>query len=166
MARSVADVNLLFKVLVGTVRPCTSKIRKRELQNGARFAWYTDDGISPVTKETRDAVAATADALIASWSESPKTRRAPAVERGADLCSNCFQERRWFNSAKRMMAMKRRWLVCALAFGDRDDTPPPTLDEYIRHWQERDRLRGDLLDWIATTPLIVCPVGATAGVRA
>ncbi len=28
-------------------------------------------------------------------------------------------------------------------------TPPPTLDEYIAAWMERDRLREELLDWMA-----------------
>ena len=43
-----------------------------------------------------------------------------------------------------------------------DDNPPPTLDEYIAGWMERDRLREELLRWMETTPIIVAPVGATA----
>jgi Asp-tRNA(Asn)/Glu-tRNA(Gln) amidotransferase A subunit family amidase len=42
-----------------------------------------------------------------------------------------------------------------------DRPPPPTLDEYIAGWMERDRLREELLRWMETTPLIVAPVGAT-----
>ena len=42
-----------------------------------------------------------------------------------------------------------------------DDNPPPTLDEYIAGWMERDRLREELLAWMETTPLILAPVGAT-----
>jgi Asp-tRNA(Asn)/Glu-tRNA(Gln) amidotransferase A subunit family amidase len=42
-----------------------------------------------------------------------------------------------------------------------DQTPPPTLDEHIASWMERDRLREELLRWMETTPLIVAPVGAT-----
>ena len=42
-----------------------------------------------------------------------------------------------------------------------DDTPPPTLDEYIANWMERDRLREELLRWMERTPFIVAPVGAT-----
>ena len=42
-----------------------------------------------------------------------------------------------------------------------DDNPPPTLDEYIAAWMERDRLREELLEWMQTTPIIVAPVGAT-----
>lgn len=43
-----------------------------------------------------------------------------------------------------------------------DDIPPPTLDEYIAAWMERDGLREELLRWLETTPIIVAPVGATA----
>jgi Asp-tRNA(Asn)/Glu-tRNA(Gln) amidotransferase A subunit family amidase len=42
-----------------------------------------------------------------------------------------------------------------------DQTPPPTLDEYIANWMERDRLRDELLAWMETTPIIVAPVGST-----
>jgi Asp-tRNA(Asn)/Glu-tRNA(Gln) amidotransferase A subunit family amidase len=41
-----------------------------------------------------------------------------------------------------------------------DDTSPPTLDEFIANWMERDRLREELVRWLETTPLIVAPVGA------
>jgi Asp-tRNA(Asn)/Glu-tRNA(Gln) amidotransferase A subunit family amidase len=42
-----------------------------------------------------------------------------------------------------------------------DQTPPPSLDEYIANWMERDRLREELLRWMETTPIIIAPVGAT-----
>jgi Asp-tRNA(Asn)/Glu-tRNA(Gln) amidotransferase A subunit family amidase len=42
-----------------------------------------------------------------------------------------------------------------------DDNAPPTLDQYIADWMERDRLREELVDWMQTTPIIVAPVGAT-----
>jgi Asp-tRNA(Asn)/Glu-tRNA(Gln) amidotransferase A subunit family amidase len=41
-----------------------------------------------------------------------------------------------------------------------DDVAPPSLDEYIANWMERDRLREELLRWMETTPLIIAPVGA------
>ncbi len=42
-----------------------------------------------------------------------------------------------------------------------DDTPAPSLDEYIASWLERDRLREMLVDWMKDVPLLVAPVGAT-----
>ena len=42
-----------------------------------------------------------------------------------------------------------------------DDLPAPTLDEYIAGWMERDKQRAELLSWMETTPILLCPVGAT-----
>jgi Asp-tRNA(Asn)/Glu-tRNA(Gln) amidotransferase A subunit family amidase len=39
--------------------------------------------------------------------------------------------------------------------------PSPSMDEFLRVWRERDRLRGALLQWMNDVPLIVAPVGAT-----
>jgi hypothetical protein len=33
-----------------------------------------------------------------------------------------------------------------------DDTPPPTLDEYIKAWMLRDKLRAELVEWMKDTP--------------
>ena len=46
-----------------------------------------------------------------------------------------------------------------------DDTPAPTLDEYISAWMERDRLRLDLIQWMNEVPLLVAPVGATPALK-
>jgi amidase len=45
--------------------------------------------------------------------------------------------------------------------GSADDSPPQSLDEYIRSWMERDRLRERLLAWMEDVPLIIAPVGST-----
>jgi Asp-tRNA(Asn)/Glu-tRNA(Gln) amidotransferase A subunit family amidase len=46
-----------------------------------------------------------------------------------------------------------------------DDTPLPSLDDYINWWLERDRLRARLVTWMENTPLILAPVGATAAYK-
>ncbi len=46
-----------------------------------------------------------------------------------------------------------------------DDTPPPTLDDYILAWMERDRLRLALNQWMNEVPLLVAPVGATPALK-
>jgi amidase len=50
-----------------------------------------------------------------------------------------------------------RWRLASAA-----DKPPQTLDDYIRVWMERDRLRAALIEWMETTPLIIAPVGGTS----
>jgi amidase len=39
---------------------------------------------------------------------------------------------------------------------------PPALDAFLDAWEERDRLRASLLEWMETRPVVVAPVGALA----
>ena len=55
--------------------------------------------------------------------------------------------------------------LCVGALLRADDTPAPTLDEYISAWMERDRLRLDLIQWMNEVPLLVAPVGATPALK-
>lgn len=154
MARSVDDLSLLFGVL-----------RDRELSafdlKSMRVAWYTDDGVSPVTAETsntvRDAARALADAGL-----RVEERRPPHVERGYDLWLQLFsrasvvQLRAVYSGHEEQAGSFVKWRLKTA-----DDSPPPALDQYIASWMERDRLRAELLEWMDTTPIIIAPVGAT-----
>src|SRR5205085_9433690 len=65
VARCVADLELMFRVLANE----TSNVELRRddaALRGRRFAWYTDDGVAPVTSETKRAVEAAAQALSAA----------------------------------------------------------------------------------------------------
>jgi aspartyl-tRNA(Asn)/glutamyl-tRNA(Gln) amidotransferase subunit A len=57
--------------------------------------------------------------------------------------------------------MAKTLFACIRGLRTADDVPPPSLDEYIANWMERDRLREELLRWLETTPIIIAPVGAT-----
>jgi Asp-tRNA(Asn)/Glu-tRNA(Gln) amidotransferase A subunit family amidase len=41
----------------------------------------------------------------------------------------------------------------------------PPLEQLLKAWEERDRLRAELLDWMESVPLFVSPVGAVAAFR-
>jgi Asp-tRNA(Asn)/Glu-tRNA(Gln) amidotransferase A subunit family amidase len=155
LARRVADLRLLFRA-VGDVRPVEGDLRK-----GLRFAWYGDDGIVPVTDETARAVKNAATALSDAGLIGEE-RRPPHVERGNELWLKLFsrasvvQLRQAYAGREDEGGSFVSWRLRTA-----DDTPPPTLDEYIANWMERDRLRAELLRWMETTPLIIAPVGAT-----
>ena len=155
LARRVADLRLLFRA-VGDVRPVEGDLRK-----GLRFAWYGDDGIVPVTDETARAVKTAATALSDAGLIGEE-RRPPHVERGNELWLKLFsrasvvQLRQAYAGREDEGGSFVSWRLRTA-----DDTPPPTLDEYIANWMERDRLRAELLRWMETTPLIIAPVGAT-----
>ncbi|HEY8410012.1 MAG TPA: amidase [Pyrinomonadaceae bacterium] len=155
MARRVLDLKLLFGVL-SDERPFKTDLRK-----GLRFAWYGDDGVVPVTDETaravKNAAAALSDAGLIG-----EERRPPHVERGNEL---------WLKLFSRASVVQLRHAYAgretdggpfvSWRLRTADDTPPPSLDEYIANWMERDRLREELLRWMEPTPLIIAPVGAT-----
>lgn len=156
LARTAADLRLLFSALSSD----PFGIEAIDLR-GLRVAWYTDDTVAPVTDETIEAVAAAARALSDAGLAVEK-QRPPHVERGNDLWLKMFsrasvvQLRTIYKGREHEGGSFVRWRL-----GTADEQPVPTLDEYIAHWMERDRLREELLQWMETTPIIVAPVGAT-----
>jgi Asp-tRNA(Asn)/Glu-tRNA(Gln) amidotransferase A subunit family amidase len=160
MARSVSDLRLLFNALAKDF-PDKSLDQSRELIKGWRVSWYVDDGVSPVTAETKQAVEAAARALTDGGLIGEETRP-PGVERGHELWLKLFsrasvvQLRNVYAGHEEKGGEFVRW---RLATADND--PPATLDEYISSWLERDRLRMELIDWMDQRPLILAPVGAT-----
>ena len=164
MARRVSDLRLLFTVLAGTEMSATKdRVSSDSLIRGLagrRVAWYTDDQVSPVTSETRNAVE-TAAGVLSQAGLNVNEIRPPGVERGHELWLKLFsrasvvQLREVYAGREDEAGAFVRWRLSTA-----DDTPPPTLDEYIHSWWERDRLRSELISWMETTPLLLAPVGA------
>jgi amidase len=154
MARHVADLRVLFQALVGDA------LRETNLKK-MHFVWYVDDGVTPVTEETARVVADVAAALIDAGLVGEE-RRPPHVERGNELWLKLFsrasvvQLRKVYKGRENKGGSFVSWRLSTA-----DDTPPPSLDEYIANWMERDRLREELLEWMEATPIIVAPVGST-----
>lgn len=154
MARTVADLRLLFRALVDEARANTDL-------KGSRFAWYTDDGLVPVTDETARAVT-NAAAALSDAGLIGENRLPPHVERGNELWLKLYsrasvvQLRQAYAGRENEGGSFVSWRLRTA-----DDVAPPTLDEYIANWMERDRLREELLRWMETTPIIIAPVGAT-----
>ena len=166
MARNVEDLQLLFSVLAGAKESRSASSidilqQQRALMRGWRVAWYTDDGVIPVTEETNRAVAGAVRALSEAGM-IVEERRPPGVERSLYLWLKLFSRasvvllREVYRAREDEAGGFVSWRLATA-----DDQPPQTLDEYIADWIERDRLRTALVQWMDTTPLIVCPVGAT-----
>lgn len=157
MARSVSDLQLLFAVLAG--RETVSQTAPAAMA-GLRVAFYTDDGVAPVTEETRTAVETAARALAAAGL-SVAPARPPGVEFGHALWLQLFarasvvQLRKVYAGHEEQGGDFVRWRLQTA-----DDTPATSLDDYITAWLQRDRLRAALLDWMSETPLLLAPVGA------
>lgn len=174
MARVVSDLQLLFDVLAGAetsaLRVANGRFTKPEFPNpkseirpmrGWRVSYYTGDGVSPVSEETRSAVETAAQSLAGAGLVIEETRP-PGIERGHDLWLRLFsrasviQLRNVYAGQEEKGGDFVRWRLATA-----DDAPLPTLDDYIRCWMERDRLRAELIEWMESTPLLIAPVGAT-----
>ncbi|MEP6913858.1 MAG: amidase, partial [bacterium] len=163
MARSVSDLHLLFNVLAEVKTSEWTKVfeKHRVMMNNWRVSWYVDDGVSPVTEETRRAVK-TAAAALADAGLVVEETRPPGIELGHDLWLRLFsrasvvQLRNVYAGHEEKAGDFVRWRLATA-----DETPPLTLDDYISSWLERDQLRMELIDWMDQTPLILAPVGAT-----
>ncbi len=164
MARSASDLKLLFNVLAGLATPNVSETtfeKSRTLMMGWRFSSYIDDGVSPVTEETGQAVAAAATALTAAGLINEEARP-PGVELGHDLWLKLFSRttvvllREIYAGHMETAGDFIRWRLATA-----DNTPTASLDDYISSWLERDVLREKLVRWMEDVPLIIAPVGAT-----
>ncbi len=167
MARRVVDLRLLFAILAkGEFQrvhrsPVNLGTSQEPDLRGRQCAWYADDGVAPVTKETHNAVKAAAQALGGAGLMMEE-RRPPGVERGHDLWLKVFsrtsvvQLRDVYRGYEEQAGPFVRWRLATA-----DDHPIATLDEYITAWIERDRLRSDLIRWMDDVPLLLAPVGAT-----
>jgi Asp-tRNA(Asn)/Glu-tRNA(Gln) amidotransferase A subunit family amidase len=157
MARTVDDLRLMLQALSNSQ---FDQLAQPTL-TGAGVAWYTDDGVAPVTEETARAVA-TAAQVLADRGLTVAERRPPHVHRGYEMWLKLFsrasvvQLRQVYAGREKEGGPFVSWRLATA-----DDVPTPTLDEYIADWMERDRLREELLRWMETTPIIVAPVGAT-----
>ena len=171
MARTVADLALLFRVIAHPL-PSGFSDRASSLEEGAaalrglRVAWYTDDGVAPVTDDTRNAVAAAAKVLGHAGLEVNEAKP-PGISRGSAL---------WIELFARAAAEQLRKL-----YQGREDEAGPQVRPFLRDLEdeadlegkinkaervaaavlEREHLREDLLRWMKTTPLILAPAGAT-----
>jgi amidase len=167
MARRAEDLQLLFHVLTGKPQSSekTFPQKLREVMRGQSVAWYSEDGISPVTKETTQAVQNAARAL-AEAGLAVEHRRPPGIERGYDLWLKLFsrasvvQLREVYAGHEEEAGGFVRWRLATA-----DEAPTDSLDDYIRHWMERDRLRGQLIEWMELRPLLLAPVGATGALE-
>jgi Asp-tRNA(Asn)/Glu-tRNA(Gln) amidotransferase A subunit family amidase len=154
LARQVRDL----RTLLGAISEY--RLVDREVR-GARIAWYTDDGVAPVTDETARAVATAAKALSDAGLICDE-RRPPHVHRGHEMWLNLFsrasvvQLRKVYKGRESEGGSFVTWRLSTA-----DDNPPSTLDDYIANWIERDSLREQLVQWMLRTPLIIAPVGAT-----
>lgn len=156
MARSVSDLRVLYNVLIDSAQPQPMPILK-----GLHLAWYTEDGVAPVTEESASAVSTAASALRDAGLITEE-RRPPHIDRGHEMWLKLFSRASVVQLRKAYAGHETEGgSFVSWRLANADQPKPPSLDEYILNWMERDRLRDELLRWMETTSILVAPVGAT-----
>lgn len=167
LARRVEDLSLLLNVLTGfnegeaISAPLAQTAAKVFELRGCHVAWYAFDGVSPVSQETLTAVQSAARAL-GEAGLVVEERRPVGVERAPALWSKLFSHaalnflRQVYSGQEHLAGADAQFLLSASA-----GAAPPTVDDFLDAWNERDALRAELLRWMNETPLILAPVGAT-----
>jgi Asp-tRNA(Asn)/Glu-tRNA(Gln) amidotransferase A subunit family amidase len=171
MARTIADVGLLFEVLSGqdVTDPVGAPVscRKTAVEDlrGIRIGYFEDDGLVPVTDETRQAVNAAARALQKQGLRV-ESFRPRSLEK---------LRRLWWTFFVRCGAM----FVDSLVKG-REGELSPTLKgfleiahaeaplsggELLQSWAEGDVIRGQMLEEMRECPVLLCPVCSVPAFR-
>lgn len=171
MARTMADVSLLFRTLCGQDPgdPVSPPVPLREpsldeLRTNI-IGFFVDDGLVPVTAETRLAVQAAADALRHAGFRV-KPFRPDTLEPLRKLwwkffvqCGAMFYEPAIRGKRDHLSPIFQEFLSIA------ESVPPLTADELLQAWAELDLLRAKTLAEMREYPVLLCPVAASPAFR-
>lgn len=171
MARTVSDLKVLFEVMQGSddgdtcaapvpLRwPTDSETRK------LRIGFFEDDGLTPVTPETRHAVRKAAESLSRvgfhvepfrpdGLEEARELWRRFFVKTGGIVINPMFEERESDQSP-----ILKQFLNWA------DQEPAMNDDSLLQAWFARDALRARFLPQMRRFPILLCPAAAIPAFR-
>ncbi len=171
MARTMNDVALLFRALSGqdSLDPASPPIVYREPSRDELRAhtigFFEDDGLIPVTPETRGAVNAAASALRdGGFRVAPFRPR--SLERLRKLwwtffvqCGAMFYEPEIRGKRDRLSPIFKEFLSIAEAAG------PLSATDLLNAWAEMDLLRSKMLEEMKEYPVLLCPAAAIPAFR-
>src|SRR5579871_3301270 len=171
MARTIADVTLLFRTLGGQDRcdPTSPPIALREPSHdelrGNTIGFFEDDGLTPVTPETRVAVNTAAEALRDAGFRvepfHPQTLEPLRVLwwKFFVQCGAMFWEPTIVGKRHQLSPIFSEFLEIAAS------VPPLTTNELLQAWAELDTLRTRTLEVMARYPVLLCPVASIPAFR-
>ncbi len=171
MARTMEDVNLLFRTLGGhdpldpSSPPIAYRERSLEELRSQTIGFFEDDGLVPVTPETRAAVHAAASALRESGFrvEPFRPRMLEPLRRLwwklFVQCGAMFYAPAIRGQEEKLSPIFREFL--GIAASERPFTPEQLLDA----WAQLDLLRSKALEELAAWPVLLCPVASIPAFR-
>lgn len=171
MARTVADVGLLFRTISGDhpTDPFGAPVatRKVSMDEAKQFpiGWFEDDGLTPVTTETRQAVR---DAVAALERQGFKVRpfRPASLEKARKVWHIFFVQ---CGAMFYAPIVKGRMAELSPTFRDfleiAEKETPLTAESLLWAWAECDIVRGKLLAEMQDCPVLLSPVCAIPAFR-
>lgn len=171
MARTIADVALLFRILSGhdPLDPQSSPVALRRPSlaqiKQVGIGYFEDDGITPVTPETRQAIR---DAVRVLEKKKFKIRpcRPQALELARKLwwtlfvrCGAMLFAPTIRGHEQQLSPVFREFLAMSSAL------PPMSGPQVLEAWAECDVIRAKLLEEMADCPILLCPVSAIPAFR-
>jgi Asp-tRNA(Asn)/Glu-tRNA(Gln) amidotransferase A subunit family amidase len=164
MARTIDDVSLMFRVLSGQdpTDPASSPVAYRQPSFGdfkqIPIGYFEDDGLLPVTPETRAAVRAAVESL-----QRQGFKVTPFRPRTLELlrklwwtffvrCGGMFVDQLVKGSEDELSPTLKGFLEIAHA------EPPLSATELLNAWAESDIIRGKMLEEMKQYPVLLCPV--------
>ena len=171
MARTMEDVSLLFRTLSGQDPndPASPPIELRQPSldelRSHRIGFFEDDGLVPVTPETRvaiqAAVAALRDAGFRVDHFKPTT-----LERLRQLWLKFFVQCGAIFCAPLIRGKEQQLSPVFKGFLEIAETAPPiTAEELLNAWAELDLLRSKTLAEMSDFPVLLCPVASIPAFR-
>jgi Asp-tRNA(Asn)/Glu-tRNA(Gln) amidotransferase A subunit family amidase len=171
MARTIADVALLFKTLCAhdSLDPESAPVNLREISSDDAkripIGWFEDDGLTPVTPETRQAVRDAARSLERQGFNVQRFRPKSLEEMRRVWwiffvqCGAMFYRTAIEGRQDQLSPVFRGFLEIANA------EKPLTADSLLMAWAECDMVRHKLLAEMTEFPILLCPVCAVSAFR-
>jgi Asp-tRNA(Asn)/Glu-tRNA(Gln) amidotransferase A subunit family amidase len=173
MARTVGDLELMLEVMAGADDGDVSsapvpfrRARAEELKFSIRIGFFEDDGLAPVTPETRAAVRRAAKGLQDQGFRIEPFRPEGLEQarqlwwtffvRTGGLVINRLNEGR----GAEISPILKEFLDEIVAL-----EPPLTLDDFMNAWFNRDLRRARLLEQMRDFPILLCPVCSVPAFR-
>lgn len=171
MARTVADLALLYRVISGhdetdpTGAPIAPRIYAEEELKRIPIGFFEDDGHTPVTPETRQAIRDTVRSLRRQGFHV-EPFRPRALEQARQLWWKFFVRCGAMFFAPVIAGRETDLSPTFQGFLDiaRKD-PPLTGDELLQAWAESDLIRRKLLEEMRRFPILITPVCAVPAFR-
>jgi Asp-tRNA(Asn)/Glu-tRNA(Gln) amidotransferase A subunit family amidase len=171
MARTMADVDLFFRVLSGPQEddPVAAPVANRSVSLNElkqySIGYFEDDGLVPVTAETRQAIREAVQFLRAQGFRV-EPFRPKNLEATRKAWWTFFVRCGWMLLEPLVRTHESELSQTFKGFRNiAQGDPPLTSEQLLSAWMECDHIRRALLEEMAAFPIVLCPVCSVPAFR-